>query len=157
MQWGDFSVTNRTISVSKTLQRVQTPNIPNKTTITITESKSECSIRQIPIPDVLIDFLISTNNSSFYVLTNNTNYIEPRTVQNHFKSAISYCQIADANFHALRHTFATRCIEVGFDIKSLSEILGHANVNITLDGYVHPSMDLKKKNMDKLSSLFSVK
>ncbi|RHL48261.1 recombinase XerD [Eubacterium ventriosum] len=101
--------------------------------------------------------LISTNNSSFYVLTNNTNYIEPRTVQNHFKSAISCCQIADANFHALRHTFATRCIEVGFDIKSLSEILVHANVNITLDRYVHPSMDLKKKNMDKFSSLFSVK
>lgn len=157
LQWGDISVTNRTISVSKTLQRVQTPNSPNKTAITITEPKSECSIRQIPIPDVIIEFLISTNNSSFYVLTNNTNYIEPRTVQNHFKSAISCCQIADANFHALRHTFATRCIEVGFDIKSLSEILGHANVNITLDRYVHPSMDLKKKNMDKFSSLFSVK
>lgn len=157
LQWKDVSVANRTISVNKTLQRVQTPNGLTKTAITITEPKSDCSIRQIPIPDVLIEFLISTNNSSFYVLSNNLKYVEPRTMQNHFKSAISTCNIADANFHALRHTFATRCIEVGFDIKSLSEILGHANVNITLDRYVHPSMDLKKKNMDKLSSLFSVK
>lgn len=157
LQWKDISFANRTISVSKTLQRVQTPNGPTKTAITITEPKSDCSIRQIPIPDVLLEFLIATNNSLFYVLSNSIKYVEPRTVQNHFKSAISTCKIADANFHALRHTFATRCIEVGFDIKSLSEILGHANVNITLDRYVHPSMDLKKKNMDKLSSLFSVK
>lgn len=147
----------KTISVNKTLQRVQTPNGQSKTTITITEPKSDCSIRQIPIPNILIEFLTSSTNTSFYVLTNSHKYVEPRTVQNHFKSAISNCKIADANFHALRHTFATRCIEVGFDIKSLSEILGHANVNITLDRYVHPSMDLKKTNMDKLSSLFSVK
>jgi integrase len=59
----------------------------------------------------------------------------------------------DANFHSTRHTFATRCVEVGFEIKSLSEILGHANVNITLDRYVHPSFDLKRSNMDKLNIL----
>ena len=157
LQWKDVSIESKTISVNKTLQRVQTPNGQSKTTITITEPKSDCSIRQIPIPNILIEFLTSSTNTSFYVLTNSHKYVEPRTVQNHFKSAISNCKIADANFHALRHTFATRCIEVGFDIKSLSEILGHANVNITLDRYVHPSMDLKKTNMDKLSSLFSVK
>ena len=55
------------------------------------------------------------------------------------------------------NTFATKCIEIGFDIKSLSEILGHANVNITLNRYVHPSMDLKQQNMDKLSDIFAVK
>ena len=63
----------------------------------------------------------------------------------------------NAHFHTLRHTFATRCIEVGFDVKSLSEILGHANVSITLNRNVHPSMELKQKNMDKLSKLFAVK
>ena len=67
------------------------------------------------------------------------------------------CNIEDINFHALRHTFATRCVELGFDIKSLSEILGHANVNITLNRYVHPSMNLKQQNMSKLSDLFTVK
>ena len=67
------------------------------------------------------------------------------------------CGITDANFHALRHTFATRCIELGFDAKSLSEILGHSSVKITMDRYVHPTMDLKQKNMDKLSALLMKK
>lgn len=68
-----------------------------------------------------------------------------------------YTDIRNSHFYTLRHTFATRCIEVGFDVKSLSEILGHANVSITLNRYVHPSMELKQKNMDKLSELFAVK
>lgn len=82
-------------------------------------------------------------------------YIEPRSMENHFKAVTKECAITDVNFHALRHTFATRCIELGFDIKSLSEILGHASVNITLNRYVHPSMELKKKNMNMLSALLT--
>lgn len=78
-------------------------------------------------------------------------------MQNRFKAIVEQCGIQNAHFHTLRHTFATRCIEVGFDVKSLSEILGHANVSITLNRYVHPSMELKQKNMDKLSELFAVK
>ena len=62
-----------------------------------------------------------------------------------------------ANYHSLRHTFATRCIELGFDVKSLSEILGHASVTITMNRYVHPSMELKKENMQRLSELLAVK
>lgn len=72
-------------------------------------------------------------------------------MENRFKAVIDECGVSKLNFHALRHTFATRCIELGFDIKSLSEILGHANVNITLNRYVHPSMDLKQANMNRLS------
>ena len=64
--------------------------------------------------------------------------------------------IEKVNFHALRHTFATRCVEMEFDVKSLSEILGHANVNITLNRYVHPTMELKRRNMQKLSALMAV-
>ena len=78
-------------------------------------------------------------------------------MENQFKAAAKSCEIADVNFHALRHTFATRCVELGFDIKSLSEILGHASVNITLNRYVHPSMELKQKNMDMLSNLLTAK
>ena len=78
-------------------------------------------------------------------------------MQNHFKKVLKECAVAPANYHALRHTFATRCIELGFDIKSLSEILGHASVNITMNRYVHPSLELKKENMQKLSSLLAVK
>ena len=83
--------------------------------------------------------------------------MEPRTLQYRFKKVLKTCDITDANFHALRHTFATRCVELGFDVKSLSEILGHANVNITLNRYVHPSMELKRDNMSRLSELFTVK
>lgn len=78
-------------------------------------------------------------------------------MENHFKAVAKKCDINDVNFHALRHTFATRCVELGFDIKSLSEILGHASVNITLNRYVHPSMELKQKNMDMLSDLLTTK
>ncbi len=79
--------------------------------------------------------------------------MEPRTMQNHFKVVLKQCGIRDAHFHILRHTFATRCVELEFDVKTLSEILGHANVNITMNRYVHPSMELKKQNMNKLSKL----
>ena len=72
-------------------------------------------------------------------------------MQNRFKSYIEKSGIYNANFHALRHTFATRCVELGFEIKSLSEILGHANVNITLNRYVHSSYELKQDNMKKLT------
>ena len=74
-------------------------------------------------------------------------------MQNHFKYVLTAAQVETTNFH----TFATRCVEAGFDIKSLSEILGHSNVNITMNRYVHPSMELKRDHMQKLSSLFAVK
>ena len=77
-------------------------------------------------------------------------------MENHFHKILNEISIRQVNFHTLRHTFATRCIEVGFDIKSLSEILGHANVNITLNRYVHPPFQLKKENMERLS-VFAVK
>ena len=86
----------------------------------------------------------------------NEKYIEPRTMQKYFHYVQKQCGLVPVNFHALRHTFATRCIELGFDVKSLSEILGHATVNITLNRYVHPSMELKQQNMQKLSSLLAV-
>ena len=76
-------------------------------------------------------------------------------MQNHFKRLLKNCTVKDANYHALRHTFATRCIEMGFDIKSLSEILGHATVTITMNRYVHPSMQLKRENMQRLSGMLA--
>jgi integrase len=71
-------------------------------------------------------------------------------MQNRFHCYVQQSGIAAANYHSLRHSFATRCIELSFDIKTLSVILGHSSVNITLNKYVHASMDLKKANMSKL-------
>lgn len=93
--------------------------------------------------------------------TSNSVTVDPEISSDQFEQvAMEWFQAIcpnSANYHSLRHTFATRCIELGFDVKSLSEILGHASVNITMNRYVHPSMDLKKENMQRLSDLLAVK
>lgn len=160
LKWEDISFKEKTVHVHQTMQRIQIEGNSNKkTAVIITTPKSSCSIRTIPIPENIICMMANTFPVRHgYVLTGSDNkYIEPRSLQNYFKKVLSENAIEPVNFHALRHTFATRCIEVGFDIKSLSEILGHANVNITMNRYVHPSMELKKENMQRLSDLFPVK
>lgn len=160
LQCEDISIFEKTIYVHQTMQRIQTnDDSGEKTKIIVTMPKSQCSIRTIPIPDEIIEIIKNSNMSvSGYFLTGSSKkWIEPRTMQNHFKSISRKCNIKEVNFHALRHTFATRCIEYGFDIKSLSEILGHANVNITMNRYVHPTMDLKRNNMERLSPLLAVR
>lgn len=160
LRWEDISFSDHTIHVHQTLQRIQDrTNSEHKTRIVVTTPKSACSIRTIPVPDDLIALLAAYKTSSTgYILTNSDQeLLEPRTMQNHFKKALHKSSIDPANYHSLRHTFATRCIELGFDVKSLSEILGHASVNITMNRYVHPSMELKKENMQRLSELLSVK
>lgn len=158
LTWEDISLESNTIRIHRTMQRIQTPSGLNKTKVLISEPKSQYSVREIPIAESLKNFLEMYKNKIGYVLTESYDkYVEPRTMQNRFKAILKTCGISNASFHTLRHTFATKCIEVGFDIKSLSEILGHANVNITLNRYVHPSMDLKQKNIAKLSVLYAVK
>lgn len=160
LQWEDISFEEKYLYVHKTMQRIQSiDDHERKTSILISAPKSECSIRKIPIPETIFQLLHKFNYpSNTYLLTGHKQkFIEPRTLQYRFKGILKTCKIKDANFHSLRHTFATRCIELGFDVKSLSEILGHATVNITLNRYVHPSMELKQKNMNMLSELFAVK
>lgn len=94
------------------------------------------------------------SNDNSYILTCTTDYIEPRTYQKKFKTYLEEAGIPDINFHALRHTFATRAIEQEFDIKSLSEILGHSSVKFTLERYVHPSDEYKKMNLEKLAVFY---
>lgn len=160
LRWEDISMSEHTLYVHQTLQRVQCSDLSGqKTKIVITTPKSRCSIRTIPLPDCLMNVLQKHEHTSAgYLLTGkNGSFIEPRTMQNHFKRVLTNCSIADANYHSLRHTFATRCVELGFDIKSLSEILGHASVTITMNRYVHPSIELKRNNMERLSTLFAVR
>lgn len=155
LQWEDLSIANSTLKIRKTMQRIQETNIGAacKTKVIITEPKSDCSIRDIPLPSFLVEIAgqFTGHPKAFILSGERGKYVEPRTMQNHFKSYIAESGIDDANFHALRHTFATRCVEVGFEIKSLSEVLGHSNVNITLNRYVHSSFELKHFNMNKLA------
>lgn len=126
--------------------------------ILVTSPKSKCSIRTIPITDSLLHLIQKEfpDRQGYVLAAMDEEYVEPRTMQNYFRYVQNQCGLTPVNFHALRHTFATRCIELGFDVKSLSEILGHASVNITMNRYVHPSMELKQQNMQKLSGLLAV-
>ena len=157
LKWEDVSFEEQSIYVHQSMQRVQVNGKEKKTEIIVSSPKSTCSIRRIPIPNELMSLLICNKKSEkSYLITGEDNkYIEPRCMENKFKSVALACGIKDIKFHSLRHTFATRCVELGFDAKSLSEILGHATVNITLNRYVHPSMEQKQKNMNMLSALFT--
>lgn len=152
-----ISLEERTIRIEQTMQRLQRldDSHKKKTHIIISEPKSSCSKRTIPISDALMTILMSfqTEQDSFFLSGTAQVFVEPRTMQNHFKTVIKNCGIENVTFHSLRHTFATRCVEVGFDVKSLSEILGHSSVKITLDRYVHSSLEQKRKCMEKLQIL----
>jgi len=155
LKWSDFSFPDKEFQVKRTMQRLHNLNedTAKKTFIEIGEPKSPSSLRKIPIPVELMKYLKSAYVKDAYVLSGSkSKFIEPRTMENRFKSVLRKCGVQRINFHVLRHSFATKCVELGFDIKSLSEILGHANVNITLNRYVHPSMKLKHANMNKLNS-----
>lgn len=154
LKWGNISFSDKTLRIERTMQRLQKQEVQSviKTQIIVTEPKSFAAIRTIPLPDFLIDTIrpFAGNANSFVLSGDCREYVEPRTMQNKFKKYLEEGQITPANFHSLRHTFATRCVEMGFDIKSLSEILGHSSVKITLDKYVHSSMEQKRTNMEKL-------
>lgn len=154
LKWQNIDLTNKIIKVRETMQRIQNidNNCKKKTKIIFTTPKSVNSSRDIPIPDCIFHILstFKSQNDCFLLTNSKCNYIEPRTLQNRFKKYISNSKIENVNFHILRHTFATRCIELGFELKCLSEILGHSNVNITLNKYIHSSLITKKKNMDLL-------
>lgn len=155
LQWRNISFNDKTLRIESTLQRLQCEDSdsPNKTKIIVTEPKSNAARRTIPLPDFLIEAIKPFAGApNMYVVSGKSKFaVEPRTMQNRFKKYLDIGKIESANFHSLRHTFATRCVEAGFDIKTLSEILGHSSVKITLDRYVHSSMEQKRHNMAKLS------
>ena len=158
LKWGDINLVDGNIFVRKTMQRVQIRDSlehHKKTQVVIHSPKSDCSIRKIPLPSELVELItpFQQQTDAFVLTGSSEKYIEPRCLENFFKKIVKGSNISNVNFHALRHTFATRCVELGFDLKSLSEILGHSNVNITLNRYVHPSMELKHENMSRLSAL----
>lgn len=153
LRWGDIDFRERTLAVHATMKRIQTPyGADHRSEVVVTLPKSRKSIRTIPLHEDILELLKKRagKNGTFFLTGKENIYVEPRTMQNRFKVIIKDAGIAEANFHALRHTFATRSIESGIDAKILSEILGHASVRITLDRYVHPSEEQKRKSMNSL-------
>lgn len=154
LKWSDIDMNAQLISVSKTLYRINNPtgNDP-KTIILIDAPKSKKSLRKIPVPTFMIKRLAEIKENcepENYFLTCSNRYIEPRAYRERYKNFLKTADIPYKNFHVLRHTFATECIRCGIDVKTVSKLLGHSNVKITLDRYVHSSMDDKRRQLQKL-------
>ena len=155
LKWGCFDLQAQTLTIEKTMSRIHTENSTAKTKILIDKPKTDTSNRTIPIPFFLINYLKENKKEDdCYLLTGKKKFMEPRHYYQKYKRILKKCNLEDYNYHALRHTFATRCVEKGFDPKSLSEILGHSNIEITLRRYVHPTMEMKKRQMDLFESDF---
>ena len=154
LKWEDIDIENMTVSVNKTMQRIlvreEGKNVYTKVVITVPKTSS--SIREIPLNTKLVNFLkkVMPKDRQTYFLTGSKKYIEPRTYRNHFNRILKRYDISHINFHGLRHTFASKCIELGADYKTVSELLGHASVNVTLNLYVHPQIEQKRKCVELL-------
>lgn len=152
LTWKNIDLAAETLQVESTLTRVPGgPDDQTRTALIVSTPKSACSVRQIPLPHFLAQAIMPMQQADACVFLSGMPgvYIEPRNMQYYFARTLKTVGIPHANFHALRHTFATECVTRGFDLKSLSEILGHASVNITMNKYVHPSMEQKRRNMNK--------
>lgn len=148
LRWGDIDFENETVSVRRTVQRI---NKHGSSEVVIGSPKSKSSVRIVPVPNFILNILKQKKKGNdFYIITGTCKPAEPRTMQNRFKAILKVCGIRSVNFHLLRHTYATVCIETGFDPKTLSELLGHADASITLNRYVHSSMQMKKNYVSRL-------
>nr|WP_300304597.1 site-specific integrase [uncultured Anaerostipes sp.] len=155
LQWKDINFEEQNLLISKTIIRIRNldSDSKRKTKVIIDRPKTDTSIRTIPLPAFLIEYLETfRKEDNTYLLTGTTHFMEPRIYLRKYKQILNDARLEDYTFHCLRHTFATRCVENGFDVKALSEILGHANVSTTLQRYVHPSMDSKREQIERLAS-----
>ncbi len=151
LRWQDIDFNSRTLTVRCNVQRITREG---KSQLVIQTPKSECSKREIPLTAKILNLLQELKNSrSEYVFGSCGKPLEPRTLQYRFAALLKKCGIARRSFHTLRHTFASRYVAAGADVKSLSEILGHARVNITLQLYVHPTMEQKRAGIEAVSLL----
>ena len=156
LQWNDIDFKKNILSVNKTIQRVYIKDKDNNVSkVIITTPKTKNANREIPINKEFLELLkkLKTKGDD-YIITGSSKYLEPRTYRKYFNKVLKQVKIKQFNFHSLRHTFATNCISLGVDYKTVSELLGHANVNITLNLYVHPRLSQKKKCIDMICKVF---
>ena len=154
LKWNDINITEGTITVSRTIERIYMVEGEKKhTELVISSPKTRNSCREIPMSKELLAIvkpLKKIVNDDFYVLTNDEHPTEPRTYRNYYNGLMEKLGIPRLKYHGLRHSFATRCIEAGCDYKTVSVLLGHSNISTTLNLYVHPNMEQKKRCITKM-------
>lgn len=154
LKWSDINVADGTITVSRTIERIYIIEGEEKhTELVINTPKTKNSCREIPMSKELLAMIKPLKkivNDDFYVLTNDERPTEPRTYRNYYKGLMAKLDIPKLKYHGLRHSFATRCIEAGCDYKTVSVLLGHSNISTTLNLYVHPNMEQKKRCITKM-------
>ena len=156
LTWDDIDFHIGIMSINKTAYRVKQNGIPK---IVIDQPKTKNSSRVIPLPKQLIEVLkkIKKSSNSNYVLSTRTGgIVGTRAYQKTYERILNKLNITYKNFHSLRHTFATRAIEMGMDVKTLSEILGHKNPVVTLQRYTHSMMSYKTEMMNKMGKMLCV-
>ena len=154
LKWSDINTDNGTITVNRTIERIYIVDDERKHTELITNTpKTKNSCREIPMNKELLAMvkpLKKVVNADFYVLTNEEKPTEPRTYRNYYHRLMKRLDIPRLKYHGLRHSFATRCIESNCDYKTVSVLLGHANITTTLNLYVHPNIEQKRKCISKM-------
>ncbi len=149
LTWDDIDLIRGIMYISKTAYDTKNGRC-------IDSPKTITSVRIIPLPKQLLSILKElkkSNRSNWVIVDNESKIISVRSYQRSFELLLKKLKIEHKGFHALRHTFATRALECGMDIKSLSEILGHKNTNTTLNRYVHSLLEHKQDMMNKLGKL----
>lgn len=154
LKWTDIDLKEKILYVNTTVQRISVEGTEGKTKLLEGSPKSSFSRREIPLSEDIIELLIPYYRTTSTYVLNENKPMEPRTYQNKFQKYLKMAGVEKKNFHTLRHTFATNCINSGTDVKSLSEILGHSDVKITLNRYVHPTLETKRQHMNSLSSVY---
>ncbi|WP_430602300.1 hypothetical protein IGJ02_002626 [Enterococcus sp. DIV0724b] len=154
LTWADIDLDNRIIHVVRTVQRISVTGKTAKTEILFDLPKSKQSLRKIPIAQNLYTYLSQKKEATqgSFVINNHNSYAEPRLINYHFRRAIKQAEITGIHFHALRHTFATRCIENGIDIATLSHLLGHQSIKLTLDTYAGSLWETREQAMSVIDA-----
>jgi len=154
LSWEDIDTDSGIINIRRTIQRIYTiEDDIRKTEVILDTPKTKNSIREVPMNKDLLKMLKPIKkivNPSFYVLTNDAKPTEPRTYRTYYKNLMKELDMPELKFHGLRHSFATRCIESKCDYKTVSVLLGHSNITTTLNLYVHPNLEQKKKTIDQM-------
>ena len=154
LKWSDVDFQNKILHIKRTVQRISSENGSRKTKVIISTPKSDTSFRSVAVPDFLMEYFEKFRNQvDFFILSGSDKVIEPRTMQYRYEKMLKSAEIKNHNFHKLRHTFATNCTEKGFDVKTMSVILGHSSVNLTLNRYIHPDRSHERKLMNSMCML----